>query len=135
MLDQRRSAANPRDDAGEPIEIVGAWNDITARKKIGEALVAAQDRLVRVLSSSSPAVIYSYKATGDYAPIIISENIKDRARAMSRANTLENADFWRDRVHPEDLSRVEAEIGSSVTGMVTTRSNIGFARRTAHIAG
>jgi PAS domain S-box-containing protein len=96
-----------RDPAGEPFEIIGAWNDITARKQIGEALVAAQDRLVRVLSSS-PAVIYSFKATGDYAPIIISENIKTLLGYEPR-EYLENADFWRDRVHPDDLSAVEAE--------------------------
>ena len=96
-----------RDAAGEPFEIIGAWNDITARKQIGEALVAAQDRLVRVLSSS-PAVIYSFRATGDYAPIIISENIKTLLGYEPR-EYLENADFWRDRVHPDDLSAVEAE--------------------------
>src|SRR5262245_37719283 len=96
-----------RDAAGEPLEIVGAWNDITARKQIGEALVAAQDRLVRVLSSS-PAVIYSFRATGDYAPIIISENIKALLGYEPR-EYLENADFWRDRVHSDDLSAVEAE--------------------------
>jgi PAS domain S-box-containing protein len=96
-----------RDTAGEPFEIVGAWNDITARKQIGEALVAAQDRLVRVLSSS-PAVIYSFKATGDYAPTIISENIKTLLGYEPR-EYLENADFWRERVHPDDLSAIEAE--------------------------
>jgi adenylate cyclase len=95
-----------RNAAGDPIEVVGAWNDITARKKIGEALVAAQDRLVRVLSSA-PAVIYSFKATGDYAPIIISENIKGLLGYEPR-EYLENADFWRDRVHPDDLAAVEA---------------------------
>ena len=68
-----------RDAAGEPIEIVGAWNDITARKQLSEVLVATQDRLVRLLASA-PAVIYSYRATGDFAPIIISENIKRRLR-------------------------------------------------------
>jgi adenylate cyclase len=96
-----------RDTAGEPVEIVGAWSDITARKQLSEALVAAQDRLVRLLSSA-PAVIYSYKATGDFAPIIISENIKSMLGYEPR-EYLENADFWRSRVHPEDLSRVEAE--------------------------
>jgi adenylate cyclase len=96
-----------RNAAGEPIEVIGAWNDITARKQIGEALVAAQDRLVRVLSSA-PAVIYSFKATGDYAPIIISENIKALLGYEPR-EYLENADFWRERVHPDDLARVEAE--------------------------
>ena len=96
-----------RNAAGDPIEVVGAWNDITARKQIGEALVAAQDRLVRLLSSA-PAVIYSYKATGDFAPTIVSENIKSLL-GYEPHEYLENADFWRDRVHPDDLAWVEAE--------------------------
>ena len=41
-----------RDAAGEPVEVVGAWSDITARKQLGEVLVAAQDRLVHLLSSA-----------------------------------------------------------------------------------
>jgi len=96
-----------RDEAGEPVEVVGSWNDITARKQLSEALVAAQDRLVRLLSSA-PAVIYSYKATGDFAPNIISENIKSLLGYEPR-EYLENADFWRDRVHPDDLAAAEAE--------------------------
>ena len=91
-----------RNTTGDPIEVIGAWNDITARKQLSEVLVAAQDRLVRLLSSS-PAVIYSYKATGDFAPIIISENIKT-VLGYEPSEYLENADFWRSRVHPEDLS-------------------------------
>ena len=34
-----------------------------------------QDRIGRLLSSA-PAVIYSYKATGDFAPTFISQNIR-----------------------------------------------------------
>ena len=96
-----------RNATGDPIEIIGAWNDITARKQLSEVLVAAQDRLVRLLASA-PAVIYSYRATGDFAPIIISENIKS-VFGYEPSEYLENADFWRSRVHPDDLARVEAE--------------------------
>ena len=96
-----------RNVAGDPIEVIGAWNDITARKQLSEVLVAAQDRLVRLLSSA-PAVIYSYKASGDFAPIIISENIKN-VLGYEPSEYLQNADFWRSRVHPDDLARVEAE--------------------------
>jgi adenylate cyclase len=96
-----------RNDAGEPVEVVGSWNDITARKQIGEALVSAQDRIGRLLSSA-PAVIYSYKATGDFAPTFVSQNIVERLGYQPQ-EYLENADFWRSRVHPEDLTSVEAE--------------------------
>jgi adenylate cyclase len=96
-----------RDASGDPIEIIGAWSDITARRQLSEALVATQDRLVRLMSSA-PAVIYSYRATGDFAPTFVSENIKQWL-GYEPEEYLENADFWRDRVHPEDLARVEAE--------------------------
>jgi adenylate cyclase len=96
-----------RDAAGNPIEVVGSWNDITARKHIGEALVAAQDRIGRLLSSA-PAVIYSYKATGDFAPTFVSQNVTDRL-GYEPHEYLENADFWRSRVHPDDLATAEAE--------------------------
>jgi adenylate cyclase len=96
-----------RNAAGDPIEVVGAWNDITARKQIGEALVAAQDRLVHLLSSA-PAVIYSYKATGDFAPTFVSQNIKSLL-GYEPGEYLENAEFWRERVHPDELAAVEAE--------------------------
>jgi PAS domain S-box-containing protein len=96
-----------RDAAGDPVEVVGAWSDITSRKQLGEALVAAQDRLVHLLSSA-PAVIYSYKATGDYAPTFVSQNIRDWL-GYEQCEYLENPDFWRRRVHPDELAAVEAE--------------------------
>lgn len=96
-----------RDAAGEPVEVVGAWSDVTARKQLGEALVAAQDRLVHLLSSA-PAVIYSYRATGDFAPTFVSQNIKDWL-GYEPEEYLEHPDFWRRRVHPDDLAAVEAE--------------------------
>jgi len=96
-----------RDPAGDPIEVVGAWSDITTRKQLGEALVAAQERLVHLLSCA-PAVIYSYKATGDFAPTFVSENIKDWLGYEPR-EYLENPDFWRSRVHPDELATIEAK--------------------------
>src|SRR5215469_7296809 len=96
-----------RSATGDPIEVVGSWSDITARKQLGEALVAAQDRIGRLLSSA-PAVVYSYRATGDFAPTFVSENIRDWLGYEPR-EYLENADFWRSRVHPDELAAVEAE--------------------------
>jgi len=96
-----------RNAAGEPLEVVGSWNDITARKQIGEALVAAQDRIGRLLLSA-PAVIYSYKAAGDFAPTFVSQNIRDWL-GYEPQEYLENPEFWWRCVHPDDHARVEAK--------------------------
>jgi PAS domain S-box-containing protein len=96
-----------RNEAGDPIEVIGAWSDITARKHVGEALVAAQNRLVHVLVSS-PAVIYSFRATGDYGPTFISDNVKDLL-GYEPNEYLESPDFWRRSVHPDELAAVEGE--------------------------
>jgi PAS domain S-box-containing protein len=96
-----------RDEEGQPVEVIGSWSDITARRKAEDAVAAARQRVADLLASS-PAVIYSFKATGDYAPTFISENI-ERLLGYKPNEYLENPDFWTSRVHPEDLSRVTAE--------------------------
>ena len=121
-----------RDAAGDPVEVVGAWSDITARKQLGEALVAAQDRLVHLLSCA-PAVIYSYKATGDFAPTFVSQNIKDWL-GYEPEEYLENPEFWWRCVHSDDRARVEAA-SVHLSRRAGTRSSTGSSRRTAATAG
>lgn len=98
-----------RDEKGAPLEVVGSWSDISARKTAEEAEDAARARL-SVLLETAPSVIYSFKARDDYAPTFISENIK-RLLGYCPEKYLEHADFWRSHVHPEDLASVEAEQG------------------------
>jgi adenylate cyclase len=92
---------------GKPSEIVGSWSDITLRRAAEEEKAAAHARLVQLLAGS-PAVIYSYRATGDFAPTFVSENIRDWL-GYEPKEYLEDADFWRSRVHPDELADVEAE--------------------------
>ena len=118
---------------GKPLEIVGSWSDITARKAAEQAKAAAQARLSQLLASS-PAVIYSYKATGDFAPTFVSQNIRDWLGYEPR-EYLENADFWRRCVHPDDLAAVEVRVRCTCSGRAATRSSTGSSRRTAATAG
>jgi adenylate cyclase len=53
-------------------------------------------------------VIYSYKASGDFAPTFVSQNIKDWL-GYEPEEYLENPDFWRSRVRPDELAAVEAK--------------------------
>jgi len=96
-----------RDSGGKPLEIVGSWSDITARKSAEEAKAAAHARLSQLLTSS-PAAIYSYRATEDFAPTFVSENVKDWL-GYGPQEYLQDPNFWRARVHPDELDSVEAQ--------------------------
>jgi PAS domain S-box-containing protein len=96
-----------RDSDGDPLEVVGSWSDITARRAAEEAKAGAHARLAQLLTSS-PAVIYSYGATGDFAPTFVSQNIRDWL-GYEPQEYLEHPDFWRRRVHPDELAAVEAK--------------------------
>jgi PAS domain S-box-containing protein len=95
------------DEGGQPLEIVGSWSDITARREAETAKATAHTRLLNLLAAS-PAVIYSFEAKGDFRPTFISPNIKE-VLGYDPHEYLEHPDFWRSRVHPEDLPAAEAE--------------------------
>jgi adenylate cyclase len=69
---------------------------------------AAGARLARLLDVS-PAVVYSFEAKGDFSPTYVSDNIT-RLFGYGAQEYLDDPDFWRGHVHPDDLARVEAEM-------------------------
>ena len=79
-----------------------------ARRNLKAVRVAADERLARLLSSS-PAVVYSFKASGDFGPTFVSANLQ-AVFGYAPIEYLNNPSFWHDRVHPDDVARVESEI-------------------------
>ena len=79
--------------------------------KHGEFERAMDDNLRNFtgLLSASPAVIYSFKASGNFAPTFVSTNI-ETLFGYAPCEYLDNPNFWRERVHPQDLPHVEAEM-------------------------
>ena len=69
--DQQQIVRNAK---GEPVEIVGSWTDITKRKEAEEERETARSRLTLLLGAA-PSVIYSFAASGDFAPTFVSANI------------------------------------------------------------
>ncbi|MEX2167303.1 MAG: response regulator [Methyloceanibacter sp.] len=96
-----------RDEKGDPIELVGSWTDITARKEAEAAQEIARAQL-HTLLGAAPVVVYSFAATGDFAPSFVSASI-ELLLGYKPEEYLRNADFWRGHVHPEDLPEVEAK--------------------------
>ena len=60
------------------------------------------------LVASSPAVIYSYEAKGNFRPTFVSQNIR-ALLGYEPDEYLNHPDFWRRCVHPDDLPGVEAD--------------------------
>ena len=96
-----------RNETGEPVEIVGSWNDITQRKEAEAERETARSRLALLLGAA-PSVIYSFTAYGDFAPTFVSANISHML-GYSADQYMQHADFWRSCVHPDDLPDVEAK--------------------------
>ena len=95
------------DNDGKPVEIVGSWTDVTERKEAEEARERARQRL-DLLLRAAPVVVYSFAATGDFAPTFVSASIG--AMLGYRVDEyLKGADFWRSHVHPDDLPEIEAK--------------------------
>ena len=97
----------PRDKSGQPLEVIGSWTDISARKEASEALVQAQQRLAHVLAAA-PVVIYSFEGKGEYRPTFISENVSGIFGYEPR-EYLENPRFMPACIHPDDLARINKE--------------------------
>jgi two-component system sensor histidine kinase/response regulator len=72
-----------------------------------EAEERARARLSSLLGAA-PVVVYSFRASGDFAPTFVSDSIQS-ILGYRPQEYLENANFWRSCVHPEDLARVEAD--------------------------
>ena len=96
------------DDAGHPLELVGAWADISERKSIETELGGARQRLPYLLSVS-PAIIYTTQASGNLTCTYVSENLRAIMGYTPQEMTT-NPRCWADHVHPEDAPRVFDEM-------------------------
>ncbi|MCX7068592.1 MAG: PAS domain S-box protein [Methylococcales bacterium] len=90
--------------------------DFTERKRTTDeleqrtaTLVATQQRLDFLLKST-PVILYSAEAHGDYAVTFSSENVSDQLGWQAREFT-DKADFWVSHIHPDDRNQALIELG------------------------
>jgi PAS domain S-box-containing protein len=101
-----------RDKTGQVIRFSGTETDISRRKQAEMENQLLRERLQFVLSSS-PAVIFSCKPDGNYATTFISDNIANLT-GYTAEEFVADPDFWVDHIHPDDITRVFAELAHLV---------------------
>ena len=107
MEDDRRLV---RDDSGQPIEMVGVWNDITERKVSDEKLRASEERL-RDLFENSSDLIQSVAPDGT---IVFVNRAWHETLGYSDADLAQLTIF--DIVHPDSLDHCRAVFSRVVSG-------------------
>ncbi|MEE9159615.1 MAG: patatin-like phospholipase family protein, partial [Gammaproteobacteria bacterium] len=102
-------AVEPNDQLLEVMAQVGTQLGRVIERKAAEEALAASHARINHIVASSPAVLYTFEATGDYAPTFISENLRDLF-GYEPSEYLEDRNFVLDRIHPDDAARVRARI-------------------------
>jgi len=82
--------------------------EIVRRKQVEEALQVTQERFQYVIASN-PAIIYTCHPDGDYHATFVSETSKD-ILGYPTQEWLADPKFWVNRIHPEDASRIFANL-------------------------
>jgi PAS domain S-box-containing protein len=90
------------------MEITELQTALRDRQLAERELRLATERL-QYLLTSSPAVIYSCKASGDYSNTFISDNVSAML-GYSAQEFMEDSNFWFRNLHPEDVERILQEL-------------------------
>ena len=77
-------------------------------RSIAEKELQLVQQRLQYLLTSSPAVIYSRKASDDYSTTFVSDNVSTLVGYEAR-EFLEDASFWKNYIHPEDLEKFYSE--------------------------
>jgi PAS domain S-box-containing protein len=121
-----------RDEQGKAVELVGAWADISDRKRaeqaLGERLEIMKD--LHSLVAASPSVIYTTQVSGDFACTFVSENLQ-AIMGYAPWEMRDDPKFWVKHLHPEDAERVFGELDRVIgTGAGTVEYR--FRHRAGH---
>jgi len=108
LFSVRFAASVIRDDSGDPKYMFGSFIDISEQKKIEKEMLMANERLQYLLSTTS-AVIYSARTSGDYGATFITDNVTQMTGYKPK-DFIDKANFWINHVHPDDMSGIQDEV-------------------------
>jgi PAS domain S-box-containing protein len=110
---ERAKTTGPYGYLSKPVsihELKGNVEIALYKHQVDKQLRESEERLAEIISSS-PAVIYTAEAAGDYPAKFISDNVTAMV-GYEPEEFLADPAFWASHIHPEDSSRVFAEMSS-----------------------
>ena len=139
----RYPAASPADDGKTRTELLEevarlhqrltTQESLDVDRRTIEAELKGTRQRLQYLLAVSPAIIYTTKATGDYACTFVSENLRDIMGYTPQEMTTDPK-CWPDHLHPDDAPRVIEEIAPLIEqGGGTDRVPLPAARRRIHL--
>ncbi len=119
------------DEARRPLELIGAWADISERKTAQDMLQKAYDELeqrvemrtaelktgrqrLEYVLAVSPAITYATKASGDFACTFASESSR-QIMGYAPEEAMAEPNFWFNHLHPQDAPHVLQEFGRLIS--------------------
>ncbi len=86
------------------LQILALCREISARKKLEEALVGSERRLAQLVHNS-PVVIYTCRPEPPFVATFISQNVR-ALFGFEPESLLHDSRLWVDSVHPDDAARL-----------------------------
>ncbi len=105
------------DSNGEIIGYIGTITDITERKKAEKALIESEERL-RVIHSQVPGIVYQFKidASGKKSLPYVSPAVENYI-GLTEQTVMDDVEKWFELTHPNDFSRLEESIATSLENL------------------
>jgi PAS domain S-box-containing protein len=106
-----------RDHAGNPLEIIGSWIDITERKRAEESLQESEARFRQIAETIEEVVWSADPAIGR---MLYISPAYERVWGRTCASLYEHPKSFIDAIHPEDRARVLAGLAVQRDGLSFT---------------
>ena len=117
-----------RDDSGKVRGVIGAFLDVSERKRAEEALQASEERF-RLAARAVTGIVYDWDLRTNH--VYRSEGLRQLI-GVGPEEVPPDRDWWSERIHPEDLSVIRPQ-------MLSTLANGGdrysFEYRVQHVDG
>ncbi|WP_179020118.1 PAS domain S-box protein [Winogradskyella forsetii] len=103
--------------SGRPIRMIGTNRDITERKKAEQDILLANERFEKVTEATNDA-IWDWDIINDK---FYRSDAIERFFGKKTRKSITSKDFWKDRFHEDDLSKIQKSVEEAIANPLTAK--------------